>query len=82
MAQTQRVRFVPSGISQPVLREHLGAIGDALNAIPTFSTFSYTTPVSNVTATIGTLGINVASGVSTLWYKQEGSSNTGWVALA
>jgi hypothetical protein len=82
MARNDQIRFVPQGIDPPVLREHLGAIGDAINALPQFSTFSFTTPESSVTATIGTIGINVASGVSAMWFKQQGSSNTGWVALA
>ena len=54
----------------------------ALNGLPAFSTFSWTTPNSNVTAQPGTIGINLASGVSVHWVKQVGSGMTGWVATA
>jgi len=46
------------------------------------STFSYTTPESNVTAQSPTIGVNEASGVSGLWFKRTGSGNTGWAAVA
>jgi hypothetical protein len=49
---------------------------------PSASYFSLTTPNSIVTATRGTLGINLNSTVSVLWAKQVGSGNTGWVAIA
>jgi len=55
---------------------------DAVNAFPRFSTFSYTTPESNVTAQSPTIGVNEASGVSGLWFKRTGSGNTGWAAVA
>jgi hypothetical protein len=54
----------------------------AVNALPNFSTFSWPTPNSNVTALAGTVGINYASGVSVHWVKTSGSGNTGWVATA
>lgn len=57
-------------------------VTDAINALPPTSTFSFTTPNSNVTGDPGTLGVNYASNVSVFWVKQVGSSNTGWVAIA
>lgn len=57
-------------------------VADAVNAFPRFSTFSFATPESNVTAQAPTLGFNEASGVSGLWFKRTGSGNTGWVAVA
>ena len=54
----------------------------ALNELPPFSTFSWSTPNSNVTAIVGTIGRNLASGVSVHWVKVIGSGNTGWVATA
>lgn len=56
------------------LREVVGAI----NGLP-ISIFSTATgPNSRVTAPEGFLGIEVGSGVTRLWVKQTGSSNTGW----
>lgn len=49
---------------------------------PAASYFSATTPNSSVTATRGTLGINLNSNASVVWMKQVGSGNTGWVAIA
>lgn len=49
---------------------------------PVASFFSFTTPESNVTATRGTLGINLNSTVSAVWIKQMGNGNTGWVKIA
>ena len=57
-------------------------ITDSLNDLPTLSIFSFSDPNSNFTAQSPALGFNLASGVSGLWFKQVGSSNTGWVALA
>lgn len=57
-------------------------VADALNKLPNLSVFSYSDPNSNVTAQAPSLGFNIASNVSGLWFKQVGSSNTGWVALA
>ena len=55
---------------------------DELNSVPFMSTFSFSTPESNVTALASCLGFNVASNVSVFWVKQTGSGNTGWTALA
>jgi hypothetical protein len=57
---------------------------DALNALPNFSTFSWSSPESNVTAQAPALGFNLApsSVASGLWFKQTGSGSTGWVAVA
>jgi hypothetical protein len=57
-------------------------VADAVNALPRFSTFSYTTPESNVSAQAPTLGFNEASGASRVWAKVTGSGATGWVAIA
>lgn len=55
---------------------------DAINKLPNFSTFSFSTPESNVTAQAPTLGFNVSSTGSGLWFKRSGSGTTGWIALA
>ena len=60
----------------------LNDVADRVNELPRFSTFSFTTPESNVTAQVPTLGTNEASGVSRVWAKVSGSGNTGWVAIA
>ena len=73
---------LPPEVKDPALRRWLLSVADAINGLPAMSTFSYTTPESNVTAQYGTLGVNYASGVSVLWGKQVGSSNTGWTAIA
>jgi len=51
---------------------------DAVNALPAFSTFSLPNPNSALTATRGTIGVNLSSATSVLWVKQLGSGNTGW----
>lgn len=79
---TQRLGPVPSHLTDAVLRTHLQEVADAVNALPPFSTFSYTTPESNVTASVPTVGINLASGVSRVWVKVTGDGNTGWNPLA
>ena len=58
-------------------------VTEEVNKLPLFSTFSFPTPNSNVTAATPTLGFNYApaSAASTIWLKQVGSGNTGWVAL-
>lgn len=56
-------------------------VADALNRLPNLSLFSQVTPESNITAQPGTLGFNLASGVSVLWIKQVGSGRTGWATL-
>ena len=70
----------PSGNAK--LDAWLRAAADALNALPNLSVFSYATPESNVTASAPALGFNVASGVSRLWAKVSGDSDTGWNAVA
>ena len=74
-----------SGITSPALQQAFREVGDALNALLPVSVFSFSTPESNVTATPGTLGLNLAtnvgSAVSALWVKTAGSRNTGWRPL-
>lgn len=79
-----RVPNLPSTISLPQ-EMHFWAnqtVG-AINALPPFSQFSFTSPESNVTAQARTIGINLApaSVGSTVWLKRFGSGATGWVAL-
>ena len=59
-------------------------VTDALNTLPPFSVFSYTSPESNVTALRGTIGISMASSSSgsIAWIKAQGDDNTGWAPLA
>lgn len=78
-----RVPPLPSTQSvHPVLHYWARQVVDAVNALPAFSTFSWPTPESNVTAMPGTIGINLApfsvTGQS-IWVKETGSGNTGWV---
>ena len=78
---TLRVGIPPSTATGP-LRRHLQDIADAVNDFPRFSTFSFSTPNSNVTAQAPALGFNEAgSAYSRLWVKTIGSGNTGWVAI-
>ena len=58
-------------------------MADAINAMPPFSTFSFPSPNSNVSAVPGTLGLNLAasSTVTAGWLKQSGYGNTGWVSI-
>lgn len=72
----------PPSNSTGDLRQYLKDVGDAINAFPRFSTFSYSTPESNVTAQAPTMGMNEASGFSRLWAKISGSGNTGWTPIA
>lgn len=76
----QRVSFPDPQIQEdsPILYEYLLELADSLNDLPPLSTFSFDTPESNVTARTGTFGTNLASGTTLLWYKLEGSGNTGW----
>jgi hypothetical protein len=57
-------------------------VNQEINKLPNFSTFSFSTPNSNVTAAAPALGFNYASGASVLWAKTSGQSNIGWVAIA
>lgn len=66
----------------PALQAHVKGVVQAVNALPTMSIFSFSSPNSNVSALPGTYGQNFASGVSVAWIKQVGSSNTGWVPIA
>lgn len=77
-----RIRLSPYVLGNPDLSIWLRDVMDALNAIPPISSFSYSNPNSNLSATRGTLGVNSNSNVSVFWVKQVGSGNTGWVALA
>ena len=81
---TQRVRFPDPAIfaENQILYQYLFELSDAINSIPPLSTFSFNTPESNVTARTGTLGVNLASATTLLWYKQTGAGNTGWDSLA
>lgn len=79
--QPRPIPGVPSEVSG-ALRQWLQTLTDHLNTQPTFSVFSFTSPNSNVTANAGTIGQNLKSGVSGVWMKQLGSSNTGWVPIA
>ena len=57
-------------------------IFDAVNKLPRFSRFSFSSPESNETAQAPALGFNEASGFSRIWAKVSGSGTTGWVAVA
>ena len=77
----QRVNYPPP-IEDPALRQWALDVADALNDLPPMSTFSYETPNSYVTAQVGTVGVNLSSGNTILWYKESGNSNIGWVSIA
>lgn len=80
--RTPRIGLPPSNTTG-MLRRHLQDVADAINDLPRFSTFSYVTPESNVTAQAPTLGFNEAgSTYSRVWAKVTGSGNTGWVSVA
>lgn len=54
-------------------------VTDAINGLPNFSMSSVTNgPESNVTASPGTLLINIASSGTVLWVKTSGTTTTGW----
>ena len=79
-----KVTALPSTASVPQeLQYWTRQATQAINYLPSFSRFSWSTPESNETAQMGTLGFNLApaSVGSTLWIKRFGSSNTGWVAI-
>jgi hypothetical protein len=79
-----RVTDMPStaSVAQEV-KYHAGQVTRALNGLPSFSIFSWSSPESNVTAQAATLGFNLApaSVASTLWLKKTGSGSSGWIAL-
>lgn len=77
----QRVGLPPKA-ENPQVQRYLQSVADAVNQLPAQSVFSFSTPESNVSANVGTIGINIASGVSVMWVKQSGTSNIGWVAIA
>lgn len=56
-------------------------VTDEVNKLPPTSTFSFTTPESNVTAQEGTIGVNLNPNAIGLWFKEESNSNTGWQRL-
>lgn len=73
----------PEQQKDPQFLEWTRQIVNAVNTqTPAASYFSFTTPNSNVTATRGTLGINLNSTVSVMWIKQVGSGATGWIPIA
>lgn len=51
---------------------------DAVNALPPTSTFSFSTPNSNVTAQEGTIGVNLNPNAIYAWIKESGNTNIGW----
>lgn len=78
---SRRLGLVPSTVTEPALRSFLQRIADEINTVPTISTFSFSTPESNVTASAPTIGVNLASSHTRLWLKETGAGNTGWVSL-
>lgn len=66
----------------PALQTWVKLASAAVNALPPMSTFSFTTPNSNVSAQRGTIGVNFNSNASVCWVKTIGSGNTGWTAIA
>lgn len=77
-----RIDYPPSTVTGD-LSVWLRRFVDVVNALPPISTFSYGNPNSNVTALIGTLGVNLNSAAtSRAWVKAIGSGNTGWQSLA
>jgi hypothetical protein len=79
---TPRLPLIIPQTQDPALQQHVKGVTEAVNALPTFSVFSFSTPESNVSAIPGTLGQNLCSGVSVLWIKQSGFSSIGWRPLA
>lgn len=81
---TTRLPMVQSASTDAGLQQWMRQATAAVNAIPPFSTFTYSTPESNVTAAFPTIGVSWApsSVGSTVWLKKSGSGNTGWVAIA
>ena len=77
-----RVSYMQSDSTDAALQSWARQIVVALNNLPPTSVFSFPNPNSHVTAIPGTWGHNVASGASAVWFKQSGTTTTGWVALA
>ena len=80
----------PRGLPQPPqvedsnLQTWLQEVKDAIDGLP-FSYFSTTDGPnsSNITAPLGTLGIDVGSSVTKLWFKRaEASPTAGWSYLS
>jgi len=78
----QRRVAQPPALDDYRLRAYLLQLADAINDLPPMSTFSHATPESKVSAIPGTIGVNVASGHTLIWYKQSGFGTTGWDSLA
>lgn len=79
--QPIRVDGVPSTFSGELL-VWARQVTDALNTLPPLSTFSFGNPNGNVTAIIGTIGVNINSAATAhVWYKNVGSGATGWVSV-
>ena len=79
-----RLRAPPSPQAPKDLQRWHYELLDAVNAFPAFSVFSGG-PNSTVTATKGTIGINVSpsSATSLLWAKQSSVTNlAGWTPFA
>jgi hypothetical protein len=57
-------------------------VTDALNHLPNFSLSSTTNgPESQVTGDSGTILIDVGSSATTFWFKESGTTTTGWIAV-
>jgi len=57
-------------------------VTDAINGLPNFSLSSTSNgPESYVTGDSGMLLIDVGSSATTLWFKESGTTTTGWVAI-
>lgn len=76
----------PSSVTGP-LRDYLNQIAQVLNALPTLSFFSGTTPNSNLTGGTAHLAFNLgsASTSSRLWVNTtgplSGATTQGWVIV-
>jgi len=77
-----RIRPTQSQSTDAALQSWMRSVTEEVNKLPYLSVFSFSSPNSNVSAVAGTIGQNLASGVSVMWVKQVGSGNTGWVSLA
>lgn len=79
-----RLPEIPSSISGD-LRLWLSRVKEEIDSMPVMSYTSYAGgPNSNVTATQGSLVINIptSSQTATLYCKHLGSGNTGWFSFA
>lgn len=73
----------PPRTSDPDLAAWMREVGDALNGLPAFSISSTTNgPNGAVAGLRGTLLIDVGSVASTMWFKNSGSTTTGWQHIA